>query len=74
MQQGPGSFCKRGRPGAVTTSGGTVTIDVPLRITISLGQPGTATVVARTESVAPQVSTESLQEPFRDTDFSSLNA
>ena len=56
---------------SVTTAGGSVTIDVPLRITISLGQPGTAAAVVRTESVAPQVLTEALAEPFRDTDFSS---
>jgi len=70
MQQG--SPVSSADAGTVTTGGGSVTIDVPLRITISLGQPGTAAaVVVRTESVAPQVLTESLQEPFRDTDFSS---
>ena len=71
MQQGPAVFSKAVDAGSVTTGGGSVTIDVPLRITISLGQPGTAAAVVRTESVAPQVFTEALSEPFRDTDFSS---
>jgi endonuclease G, mitochondrial len=71
MQQGPGVFVKEVDPGSATTAGGTVTIDVPLRITISLGQPGTVSAVVRTESVAAQNFTEALSEPFRDTDFSS---
>ena len=56
---------------SIASGGGSISIDVPLRITISLGQPGTAAAVVRTESVAPQVFTEALSEPFRDTDFSS---
>jgi endonuclease G len=71
MQQGSPISSAAADAASVTAGGGSVTIDVPLRITISLGQPGTAAVVARTESVAPQVLTEALQEPFRDTDFSS---
>jgi endonuclease G len=71
MQQGTPVSSPAADPASVTASGGSVTIDVPLRITISLGQPGTAAAVVRTESVAPQVLTEALQEPFRDTDFSS---
>jgi len=47
-------------------------IEVPLRITISLGQSGVAatTVKAVAESAAGDF-TEALREPFRDTDFSS---
>jgi endonuclease G len=71
MQQGNAVFSKEVDAGSVTAGSGTVTIDVPLRITISLGQPGAAAAVVRTESVAPQVLTEALSEPFRDTDFSS---
>ena len=60
---------------ATTTRGdGTVHIDLPLRITVSLGQPGAAaaTVKAVAESAAVDIdATEALREPFRDTDFSS---
>jgi endonuclease G len=71
MQQGTPISSAAADAASVTAGGGSVTIDVPLRITISLGQPGIAAAVVRTESVAPQVLTEALQEPFRDTDFSS---
>ncbi len=56
---------------SVMTGGGSVSIEVPLRITISLGHPGTTAAVAGTESVAVQDFTEALSEPFRDTDFAS---
>jgi endonuclease G len=56
---------------SVTSGGGSISIEVPLRITISLGQPGTTAAVLRTESVAAESFTEALSEPFRDTDFSS---
>ena len=55
-----------------TSSDGSVHIEVPLRITVSLGRSGVAatTVKAVAESAAGDF-TEALREPFRDTDFSS---
>jgi endonuclease G len=59
---------------ATTSIGGdgSVHIEVPLRITISLGQPGAAATIVKTvaESVAGDF-TEALREPIRDTDYSS---
>ena len=65
------AFLKEVDPGAVTTGGGTVTIDVPLRITISLGQPGTATVVASHGIRRAAGFDRKPARAFRDTDFSS---
>jgi endonuclease G len=54
---------------AVTTAGGGLTIEVPLRITLSLGAPAGATSV-RTESVAiADAGLEAMVEPDHDTKY-----
>jgi endonuclease G len=67
----PGQQAPKGNSVAttITSSDGSVYLEVPLRITISLGQPGAADVKAA--GPAASDSTEALREPFRDTDYSS---
>jgi endonuclease G len=50
---------------SVSTQGGNVVIDVPLRITISLGSAAPVTVLA----AAGEAITEALREPDHDTDY-----
>ncbi len=62
-----------GKPNAdIVTGRHVVTIEVPLRITISLGEIGgvtkAATAVAA-EALAPQATTEALVEPFHEADY-----
>ena len=61
----------------IAQSAGVVSVEVPLRITISLGPPTAATTVTATtpvqsgrESIAADI-TEAMREPIHDTDYSS---
>jgi endonuclease G, mitochondrial len=58
--------------GSATAQAGAVVIEVPLRIAVSLGQPGSAVqAIARVQQESPADLTEALVEPVRDTDYSS---
>ncbi|TCR65245.1 DNA/RNA non-specific endonuclease [Bosea sp. BK604] len=62
--------------GGVTMTGlpgGAITLDVPLRITLSFGEPRLvgATVTGAAESVVMAAETEALREPDHDTDYAS---
>lgn len=71
---GPGTPVRPGPPTASADSGGTLNVEIPIRVSISVGDVRVATV---TVGQAPEAvaeaddATEALREPIHDTDLSS---
>jgi hypothetical protein len=59
-------------PAHAVATGGAVSIELPLRITISLGAATTAELVTPKPESAPE-DLEALREPWHDTDYSTRN-
>jgi endonuclease G len=56
---------------ALAAAAGSVTLEIPLRITVSLGHPDTAAAVAAEPLASTESIEEAVREPLHDTDYSS---
>lgn len=57
------------RPSVPVSGGGTVSVEIPLRITISLGEPHVAAQPAERREGVTETATEGLAEPSHDGDY-----